>query len=116
MRPRFQADNDLDQRIVVATLRLNPAIDFQTAPAARLHNMPDEEVLAYASREGRVLVSHDRKSMPEHFGHFLSAGETSPGLIIVSTKLPVGRAAEWLHLLWEATSAEEYVDAIYGLP
>lgn len=116
MRPRFQADNDLDQRIVVATLRLDPSIDFQTAPAAGLHNMPDKEVLAYASREGRVLVSHDRKTMPEHFGRFLAAGETSPGLIVVSTKLSIGRAAEWLHLLWEATSAEEYVNSIYNLP
>lgn len=116
MRPRFQADNDLDQRIVVATLRLDPSIDFRTAPAVGLHNMPDDEVLAYASREGRVLVSHDRKTMPEHFGRFLIAGQTSPGLIIVSAKLPVGRAAEWLHLLWEATSAEEYVNSIYDLP
>lgn len=54
--------------------------------------------------------------MPEHFGRFISAGETSPCLIIVSTKLPVGRAAEWLHLLWEATSAKEYLNSIYGLP
>jgi predicted nuclease of predicted toxin-antitoxin system len=116
MRVRFQADNDLDQRIVVATLRLDPAIDFRTAPAAGLHNVPDEQVLAYAAREGRVLVSHDRRTMPEHFGRFLSAGAPSPGLIIVSAKLPVGRAAEWLHLLWEATSAEEYVNSIYDLP
>lgn len=78
--------------------------------------MPDDEVLVYASREGRVLVSHDRKTMPEHSGRFLAAGKTSPGLIIVSAKLPVGRAAEWLQLLWETTSAEEYVNAIYNLP
>lgn len=116
MRVRFQADNDLDQRIVVATLRLNPAIDFQTAPAAHLHDVLDEEVLAYASREGRVLVSHDRKTMPGHFGRFVAAGGKSPGLIIVSAKLPVGRAAEWLYLLWEASSAEEYVNSMYNLP
>jgi precorrin-6B methylase 1 len=116
MRPRFQADNDLDQRIVVACLRLNPSIDFQTAPAAGLHGLPDEEVLAYAAGEGRVLVSHDRKTMPAHFARFLAAGETSPGLIIVSTKLPVGRAAEEIHLLWEASAAEEYVNSIYNLP
>lgn len=116
MKVRFQADNDLDQRIVTATRRLNPAIDFQTAPAASLHNMPDDEVLAFAAREGRVLVSHDRKTMPEFFGRFIAAGGTSPGLIVVSTRLPVGRAAEWLYLLWEATSAGEYVNSIYILP
>lgn len=67
-------------------------------------------------REGRVLVSHDRKTVPAHFARFLAASEISPGLIIASTKLPVGRAAEGLHLLWEASSAEEYVNSIYNLP
>lgn len=57
MKVRFQADNDLDQRIVVAILRLNPAIDFQTAPTAGLHSMLDEEVLAYAARGACTCVS-----------------------------------------------------------
>jgi hypothetical protein len=56
--------------------------------------MPDDEVLAYSSREGHVLISHNRKTMTEHLGRFISAGETSPGLIIVSTKPPAGRATD----------------------
>ncbi|MDP1586812.1 MAG: hypothetical protein Q8M07_03615 [Prosthecobacter sp.] len=31
MKPRFQADADLDQRIVAGLARLEPAVDFQTA-------------------------------------------------------------------------------------
>lgn len=41
MTLRFQADNDLDQRIVLATRRLEPTIDFQTAPALGLHGRAD---------------------------------------------------------------------------
>ena len=115
MRPRFQADNDLDQRIVVATRRLDPAVDFQTAAALGLHHLPDTEVLAHAAREGRILVSHDRRTLPGHFREF-TAARHSPGLIVVSQKLPVGRAAELLHLLWAASEAVEYVDVIYSLP
>lgn len=115
MKVRFQADNDLDQRIVTATLRLDPTIDFRTAPAAGLHGVPDEQVLAYAAREGRVLVSHDRKTMPEHFARFI-AGTNSPGLVIVSTKLSIRRASEWLYLLWVASDAREYVNSVYSLP
>jgi predicted nuclease of predicted toxin-antitoxin system len=91
-RPRFQADNDLDQRIVVATRRLDPAVDFQTAAALGLHHLSDPEVLALTAREGRVLVSHDRRTLPGHFREFV-ASRTSPGLIIVLLRLPVGRAA-----------------------
>lgn len=46
MTLRFQADNDLDQRIVIATRRLEPLIDFQTAPEVGLHGRTDPEVLA----------------------------------------------------------------------
>jgi hypothetical protein len=115
MRPRFQADNDLDQRIVVATRRLDPAVDFQIAAALGLHHLSDPEVLALAAREGRILVSHDRRTLPGHFREFV-ASRTSPGLIIVSQRLPVGRAAELLHLLWAASEAEEYTNVIYDLP
>ena len=115
MKLRFQADNDLDQRIVVATRRLDPAVDFQTAAALGLHHVPDPEVLALAAGEGRVLVSHDRRTLPGHFRQYTSS-HTCPGLIIVSQKLAVGRAAELLQLLWAASEAEEYVNVIYDLP
>jgi len=115
MTLRFQADNDLDQRIVLATRRLNPTIDFQTAPELGLHGRADPEVLALAAQQGRLLVTHDRRTMPGHFETFI-ATQTSPGLIIVARTLPIGPAAAWLHLLWAASAAEEYVNTIYSLP
>lgn len=115
MKLRFQADNDLDQRIVTAVKRLEPSIDFQTAPAIRLHRVADPDVLALTAQEGRVLVSHDMRTLPDHFRDFI-ASQTSPGVIIVSQKLSIGRAAELLHLLWAATEAEEYTNIIYHLP
>jgi hypothetical protein len=115
MKPRFQADNDLDRRIVVANWRLDPAIDFRTAVSLGLHHVPDPEVLELAASEGRILVLHDRRTLPDHFRRFVAL-RPSPGLIIVSQKLPVGRAAELLHLLWAASEAEEYVNVIYDLP
>jgi hypothetical protein len=116
VKVRFQADNDLDERIVAATRRLDPAVDFQTAPALGIHlGAPDEEVLALAAEQGRILVSHDRRTMPEHFARFI-AGHSSPGLIIVTQSLAIGKAAEWLHLIWAASEAEEYLNSIYSLP
>jgi len=115
MKIRFQADNDLDQRIVVATKRLDPTIDFQTAHALKLHGVPDTLVLERTAEAERILVSHDRRTLPEFFREFISTN-SSPGLIIVAPRLPVGRAAELLHLLWAASEAEEYVNVIDDLP
>jgi hypothetical protein len=115
MKLRFQADNDLDQRIITAVRRLDPNIDFQAASALPLHGAADPEVLALAAGAGRVLVSHDRRTLPDCFRQFI-ASQPSPGLIIISQKLPIARAAELLHLLWAASEAEEYVNIIYSLP
>jgi hypothetical protein len=64
MKIRFQADNDLNQNIVRAVRRHDLRIDFQTAHEANLHNLSNEEVLAFAAGEERTLVSPDRRTMP----------------------------------------------------
>jgi hypothetical protein len=70
--------------IVRAVRRLEPAIDFASAQEACLHGLGDPELLERAAAEGRVLVSHDRRTMLKHFRDHLGAGKTSPGLLVVS--------------------------------
>lgn len=86
MKVRFQADADLNQILLKATLRREPSIDFQTAHAAGLVALGDQQVLAVAASEGRILVTHDRKTMPGHFAEFI-ATQTSPGVIVVPQKI-----------------------------
>jgi precorrin-6B methylase 1 len=116
MKIRFQADNDFDERVIRALLRLQPAIDFQTATAIGFHlGTPDNQVLARAADEGRVLVSHDIQTMPRHFAAFI-VNRNSPGVLIVSQALPIAEAAYLLLLIWEASETEEYINLIYRLP
>ena len=115
MKIRFQADADLNQLIVKATLRLAPEIDFQTAHAADLAGLNDVAVLRLAAEHGRVLVSHDRRTMPHYFGQFI-VEQRSPGLLIVSRKQPIARIAEDIFLIWSASTADEWVDHIRWLP
>src|ERR1051325_940582 len=107
MKIRFLADADLTYAIVAALKRREPGVDFMTASAAGLEGLPDSEVLEVAAREGRVLVTHDRRTMPQHFGEFIRA-RTSPGVLVISQHLPPARAAEELLLIWAATEAEEW--------
>ena len=115
MTIRFQADADLNQIILLATIRREPAIDFQTAVAASLAGLNDEQVLARAANEGRLLVTHDQKTMPRHFANFTSAA-TSPGVLIVPQHIPVATVVENLLLIWFASEAEEWVNRIRFLP
>ena len=99
MKIRFQANADLNHVILLAVVRREPALDFQSAVAARLAGLPDPAVLALAARENRVLVSHDQTTMPAHFARFV-ASESSPGLIIVPQHLPPAAAAGNAMLIW----------------
>lgn len=115
MTVRFQADADLNQAIVTGVLRRESKIDFQTAFAAGLEGMRDPEVLAIAAQQGRILVSHDRKTMPSEFAEFV-VSHHSAGVIIVSRKVPIEVVIEELLLIWGASSSEEWVDRIAKIP
>lgn len=113
---RFMADADLNFAIVRGCRRREPAMDFLSATDADLEQVPDLEVLGIAAEQGRILVSHDLKTMPRHFADFLQARGSSPGLILVHQYFPLGEAVEELLLIWGASEAEEWQDRIVRIP
>lgn len=115
MKVRYQADADFNEDIVTGVLRRAPEVDFQTAHEARLSGLEDPEVLAIAADEGRILVTHDRKTMPRHFGEFIKS-RTSPGLFVIPQHAELLPVIEELILIWSASDAEEYVNSVRALP
>lgn len=117
MSIRYQADNDLNQIIVAATLRKEPAIDFQTAHQARLHHVDDPDVLRRAASEGRIIVSHDKRTIPQHFASFLSEGNESPGiLLVIPQSAPIQSLVETLVLIWADNSPNDWQNRIVVIP
>jgi hypothetical protein len=112
---RFQADVNLNQIILLAARRREPAIDFQTSMESGLSGLDYPEVLARAAREGRILVTHDRKTMTRYFFTFITTA-TSAGVLIVPQHLPVAAAVDDLLLIWHASEAEEWINQIRSLP
>lgn len=115
MRPRFLADADLNHKIVVGLRRREPSVDFLGAHDGGTIGEPDSDALSIAAEAGRILVSHDRKTMPSHFTRFRQT-RSCPGLIIVSQDLDIGAAIEDLLLIWVATDAAEWVGHLGFIP
>jgi Domain of unknown function (DUF5615) len=115
MKIRFQADADLNQAIVTGVLRREPTIDFQTSNVSNLTGLSDLEVLSFVAQEGRVLVSHDQRTMPIYFAEFV-VNQTSPGVIIVLQSLPISEAINGLLKIWETLAPEDWVNRIAYLP
>jgi predicted nuclease of predicted toxin-antitoxin system len=51
-----------------------------------LVGLPDDQILAYATTEGRALVTANIKDFMPLDGRYRSAGQAHPGLILVSAK------------------------------
>ena len=116
MSIRFQADNDLKFGIVKAVRRREPAIDFVSAQEAGLDGVGDPELLDRAAAEGRVLVTHDRRAMISHFRARLAAGQSGPGLLIVSQGALIGEVVEALVHVWALSNPADLRDQAYYLP
>ena len=115
MKLRFQADADLDRRIVAGLLRVEPSIDFEVGPHEKFEGVPDPDVLNYCVECERVLVTHDAKTMPIHFAEFV-AEQSSPGVILVPQSLSIRDSIDELYLIWSASEAEEWQNMIMRLP
>lgn len=116
MSIRFQADNDLKFAIVKAVRQREPAIDFASAQESGLDGLSDPDLLDRVASDGRVLVSHDLRTMLDHFRSHVAAGKTSPGLLLVSQGESIGKVVEALVVLWAVADPGDLSDQAYHLP
>jgi hypothetical protein len=115
MPPKFLADENFNAKIIAGLIRREPSVDFHTAKQAGILGLPDHEVLTTAAREGRLLVSYDRETMPGHFSRFI-ANSASAGVLIVSQSMAIREAIEEILLVWSASEADEWLNRIAFLP
>lgn len=115
MRIRFQADGDLDERVLRGLKRIAPEVDIRKATDAGLEGLPDREVLYIAAESGRILISQDRRTMPAHFYQFTSVSK-SPGVILLREGISIATAIEELLLIWNASEAEDWAGRLIWIP
>jgi hypothetical protein len=81
-----------------------------------MNTVPDTEILAYAAREGLLVVSHDVNTMPAAAFARLSAGKSFPGLFMSPQSSPIASIIDSLVLIWAASELEEWQDRVVFLP
>ncbi|MGD0296296.1 MAG: DUF5615 family PIN-like protein [Bryobacteraceae bacterium] len=113
---RFLADASLHYAIVTGCLRREPAIDFLSAHEAALEGVPDPEVLAFATRQNRILVTSDLRTMPRHFGEFLEANGQCAGVFLVKQRAPLADVIDALVLIWSASDVDEWKNRVVEIP
>ena len=72
----------------------------------------DPDVLAWAERNARILVSRDKATMPDHFGEHLATGRSSPGVLILRPRCTLATAVEFVACVAHACDPGEYRDRL----
>lgn len=115
MRVTFQADADLDGRILRGLRRIAPEIDIRTSAEAGSLVLEDREVLRIAADSGRVLVSRTGARCPRTSPTSLPL-RTKPGVILLREAIFIATAIEELVLIWSASEAEEWIGRLVWIP
>jgi len=113
---RLAADENLNADLVRGLLRRRPDLDLVRLQDAGLSGADDRSVLAWAAREGRVLLTHDVTTLTRYAYERVAAGEPMPGVFEVSRRVPLGRAIEDILLLAECSHAGEWEGQVRYLP
>ena len=113
---RLLIDQDFDQDILRGLLRRLPELDAVTAYEIEMSEASDPELLAWAAEAGRVLVTHDRRTMPAHARRRLAAGDEIAGVIVVSRRIPIGAAIDELEITLMCSVQEEWQNLVRHIP
>ena len=118
MKVRFLLDENLSPRLKLAILRLNSDIDILRVgdSGAPVLGTSDPDILIYLQQSQRLLLTDNRKSMPEHLEIHWANGGCIWGLFWLRPKARIRELAENIILIWETTEAEDWKDRIIWIP
>ena len=97
-------------------LRRQPDLDIVRVQDAGLAWTRDDEVLAWASSEGRILLTHDVTTMKQAAYDRIAAGLPLPGVFEISQDVPIGRAIDEILLLVLFSEPDEWKGQVRFLP
>jgi hypothetical protein len=109
-------DQDFNQRILRGLRRRIPELDSITAYEAGLSEAPDPKLLAHAAAGKRIMITHDRQTMPTHAAERMAAGEPMPGLIVVPRRLPINQVIDDLEIIVMCSREDEWKNIVSYLP
>lgn len=113
---RFLADEDFNGRIVRGLFLRKGNLDLARVQDVGLRGADDEVILKWTEDRGRILLTHDARTIPKHVRDRLADGLHFPGALIVDDQAPIGACIEDVLLVAECSEVSEWRDQIYYLP
>jgi len=113
---RLVSDENFDGDILRGLYRRRPELDVVRVQDVGLQAAADPEVLEWAAVEGRILLTHDRETMPNFAYQRVKAGQAMPGVFLVCDLMPTGQAIDEILLAVDCLPPEECKDFVRFFP
>lgn len=113
---RLLIDHNFDHRIVRGLRLRMPRLDMVFTNDVGLATAEDPELLAWSANQGRVVVTHGARTVPAFAYDRLAAGKRMPGVILVRTSVPIGRAIEDILMILNCCRENELDGQVYDVP
>lgn len=112
----FASDENFDGKIIRGLRRIEPTVDIVRVQDTALYQKQDPLVLEWAATEGRILLTHDVRTMPKYAYERVDKGLPMSGVFIISDQLPAGLVIDELLLLHGASEPAEWENRVIHLP
>jgi len=113
---RLLADQNFNADIVRGLLLRRPDLDVVRAQDVGLAGADDPHLLAWAAENDRIILTHDRATMPDYAYERVAAGEGMPGVFILNDRFPVGQAIQDILLMDACSEQAEWSGRAVYLP
>lgn len=115
-RPRFLADENFNNDLLRALLRRLPDRDIIRAQDTAIAGADDPALLAWAATEGRILLTHDARTVPGFAYARLRAALPLPGVVVVAASADLGDALDDLLTTIAASRDDEWPAQVRFIP
>jgi hypothetical protein len=112
---RLLVDENFNQHIADGLIARDPRLDLVHVRDAGLA-AADPTIFDWAAAQDRVLLTHDRQTIPGFAYVRVSAGRRMPGVFLVSDDMPVGLAIDEILLAAHCLSEDECEDRVRYFP
>lgn len=120
---RYLLDQNVSEHLDEAIRSWNALPDGPPVDAVRVGRLPDlpwgskdPDILRWAERNGRVVVTDDIGTMPGHLADHLVAGGHSPGVFRIRPGVRLPELVFGLALIADAGDPADYADTVSYVP
>ena len=112
---RLLADENVHGDVIDGLLARRPELDLVRVQDVGLATAPDPAILAWAAANDRILLTHDKATVPAHAYARVRAGDAMPG-VFVAHGMTVGDIIDEVLILDAASEQAEWANQVVFLP